>query len=84
MSFRFFGSNSQTWFKPCVNTMGETRRSTAERRCVVKRQKRISLRCLLHVRSENLMVFTGFRVAEEVFRAKIRSPTCSLDAERKS
>jgi len=39
----------------------------------LKRQKRISLRYLLHVRSENHMVFTGFRVAVEVFRAKIGS-----------
>jgi hypothetical protein len=28
---------------------------------------------LLHVRSEDRMVFTGFRVAAKVFRAKIRS-----------
>ncbi len=38
-------------------------------RCVLKSQKRISMRCLLHVRSENRMVSAGFRVVAEIFRA---------------
>ncbi len=41
-------------------------------RCVLKSQKRIALRYLLHVRPEKRMVFTGFMVAAVAF------PTCVL------